>query len=64
MECLTAEVLGIPEFDGGVFKAQVAEIVAPADDQLVYKFHDGHTVTKTWIRPRKKQGKCRKGAEA
>lgn len=64
LERLTVEVLGIPGFDGGIFKAQVAEIVVPADDQLVYKFHDGHTVTKTWIRPRKRQGKCRKGAGA
>lgn len=61
LERLTAEALGIPEFDGGAFMAQVAEISVPAEDRLVYHFFDGHTVEKTWIRPRKRLRRYRKG---
>lgn len=61
LECLTAEVMGLPEFDGGLFREQVEGILVPADDRLVFRFRDGHTVEKIWVRP-----KCRhrKGAGA
>nr|WP_304956161.1 recombinase family protein [uncultured Acetatifactor sp.] len=62
LERLTAEAMGLPVFDGGLFQGQVAGISVPAEDQLVYHFYDGHTVTKTWARPRKRLRRFRKGA--
>lgn len=64
LERLTAEAMGVPEFDGALFKENVEGIFVPEDDKLVYQFYDGHTVTKTWIRPRKGPRKSRKGAGA
>lgn len=54
--------MGMPEFNDRLFKEQVAEISVPEEDTLVYHFVDGHMVTKTWIRPRKKIRKYRKEA--
>lgn len=62
LEHLTAEAMGMPEFNDRLFKEQVAEISVPEEDTLVYHFVDGHMVTKTWIRPRKKIRKYRKEA--
>lgn len=56
--------MGVPEFDGDLFKENVEGIFVPEDNKLVYQFYDGHTVTKTWIRPRKGPRKSRKGAGA
>ena len=53
LERLTAEAMDIAEFDGGLFREQVEEIFVPEDERLIYKFFDGRTVTKEWIRPRK-----------
>ena len=64
LERLTAEAMGMQVFDGGLFKEQVAEISVPAEDRLVYHFFDGHTATKTWVRPRKKLRRFRKGERA
>lgn len=60
LKSLSAEVMGISEFDGGLFREQVEEIFVPEDDKLIYRFFDGRTVTKTWIRPRKGPHRGRK----
>lgn len=61
LECLTAEAMGLPEFDGGLFREQVEGILVPADDRLVFRFRDGRIVEKVWERPKRNQ---RKGAGA
>ena len=61
---LKNNTMGLPVFDGGLFQGQVAGISVPAEDQLVYHFYDGHTVTKTWARPRKRLKRLRKGVGA
>lgn len=61
LERLTAEAMGLPEFDGGLFQEQVEEILVPADDRLVFCFRDGTTAEKVWVRPRRNH---RKGAGA
>lgn len=58
LEELTAEAMGLVEFDGALFREQVKAIVVPGDEMLEYHFSDGHTVTKTWVRAdsRKRRG--------
>jgi site-specific DNA recombinase len=52
---MTAEVLGISEFDKMVFKSQIKEMWVPGFNKMVYVFQDGHGVEKVWIdKPRKK----------
>ena len=53
LEKLTAEVMGLPEFDGTLFRAQVKEIMAVENDALEYRFFDGHRITKEWVRSSK-----------
>lgn len=48
---LTAEAMGLPEFDEAAFAAKVEEIQVPENGTLVFAFYDGHTVTKTWDNP-------------
>lgn len=56
MERLSAEAMGLVEFDGVLFREKVKEILVPGDETLEYHFFDGHTVIKTWERPRKRRG--------
>ena len=46
---LTAEAMGLPEFDEAAFAAKVEEIQVPENGTLVFVFYDGHTVTKLGI---------------
>lgn len=56
LERLSAEAMGLVEFDGVLFREQVKEILVTGDETLKYHFFDGHTVIKTWERPRKRRG--------
>jgi len=48
-----AEVLGIEEFDAQGFGKEIAEIVVPEPNKLIFVFRDGHTAEKAWqYRPR------------
>ena len=51
MKRVTAEAMGLPEFDEAAFEAKIEEIQVPENGTLVFVFHDGHTVTKTWENP-------------
>lgn len=45
---ITASVLGLPEFDADVFKAQIKEIQVPSFNHLIYVFKDGRVVEREW----------------
>ena len=45
---LTAEILGLTEFDEAVFAEKIDSMVIPAPNQVIYRFKDGHEVTGTW----------------
>ena len=49
LESVTAEVLGLAEFDAEVFKAKVKQIVVPKNKTLVYHLTNGKTVTREWF---------------
>jgi hypothetical protein len=57
---VTAEVLGLAEFDRDVFKEKTDRIIAAADRQLTFIFCDGSEVRTVW-RPRKKASRKSKG---
>ncbi|MDT3698855.1 MAG: recombinase family protein [Thermincola sp.] len=44
----SAEVLGIYEFDTGIFKEEITQILVPEFNRLVFVFSDGRTVEKVW----------------
>ena len=48
---VSAEAMGLPEFDEAAFAVKVEEIQVPENGVLVFVFYDGHTVTKTWDNP-------------
>ena len=45
---VTAEVLGLAEFDEVVFKQQIKEIRVPGPNILIFVFNNGNTVEKIW----------------
>jgi len=47
---VTAEVLGLDEYDGDVFGEKVERIIAHDDRMLTYLFKDGSKVDKAWQR--------------
>lgn len=44
----TASVLGLREFDAGIFKERVREIRVPSFNNLIYEFVDGMQVERVW----------------
>lgn len=48
---VSAEAMGLPEFDEAAFAAKVEEIQVPDNGTLVFAFYDGHTVKKKWDNP-------------
>ncbi len=48
LESVTAEVLGLTEFDVDIFKAKIKQIVVPSKSRLVYHFHSGKIITREW----------------
>ena len=48
LEEVTAQALGLTQFDAAVFESQIQEIRVPENGTLVFVFHDGREVTKTW----------------
>ena len=49
LKWITAEVLGIEEFDANCFREQIKEIRVSENRNLSFKFHDGRIVEKSWI---------------
>jgi site-specific DNA recombinase len=45
---LTAGVLGLIAFDKKIFSEQIDSMVIPAPNQVLYRFKDGHEITRTW----------------
>jgi hypothetical protein len=45
---VTAEVLGLAEFDEDVFKNRISEIRVPGDNRLAFFFSDGRIVNREW----------------
>ena len=45
---VTADFLGIPEFDADVFEKKINKITVPEANRLIYHFKDGHTVEMVW----------------
>ena len=48
LENVTAEVLGLTEFDAATFGVRVKQIVVPKNKTLEYHFTNGKTVTREW----------------
>lgn len=44
----SAEVLGLAEFDQGIFNERVQEIQVAGSNKLIFVFRDGHTTEKVW----------------
>lgn len=45
---LSAEVLGLPEFDAEVFEEKISKITVPGPNRVTFHFKDGYTVEKEW----------------
>lgn len=45
---LTANVLGLAQFDAEIFEQQVKRITVPEPNVVLYHFKDGHEITATW----------------
>ena len=45
---ISAEVLGLNEFDADSFEKELAEILATEFNKLIFVFQDGHTTEKVW----------------
>ncbi|MBQ7960173.1 MAG: recombinase family protein [Clostridia bacterium] len=45
---VSAEVLGIADFDADLFEEKIIKITVPEANHLIYHFKDGHTVETTW----------------
>ena len=48
LQNVTAEVMGLAEFDEATFAEQVKEIIMVSDDTLRFRFFDGREITTTW----------------
>lgn len=55
LQKISAEAIGLPEFDEAAFTAKVKEIQVPENGTLVFLFRDGHSVTKTWENPSRRE---------
>ena len=53
---VSAEVLGLDEIDAEKFTKEIAEILVPGSNKLIYVFRDGNTTEKVW------QHKSRRGS--
>ena len=45
---VTAEIMGLTDFDEAVFKNRISEIQAPGGNRLAFLFSDGSTVSREW----------------
>lgn len=48
LENISADVLGIPVFNGQVFGQKIAHITVPKRNELVFHLVDGKIVHRTW----------------
>ncbi|MFA5638417.1 MAG: recombinase family protein [Anaerovoracaceae bacterium] len=48
LQRVSAEVLGLEEFDEDVFLEQVERVVVNGKDELVFHFHDGRVIPQHW----------------
>lgn len=48
LEAITAEVIGLPEFDGDVFREKVKEIRVRDNRLLAFVFYDGQIIERPW----------------
>ena len=45
---LSCEILGIQEFDADILEQQIDQILVPKPNELIFLFHDGHTISAHW----------------
>lgn len=45
---VTANVLGLAQFDGAVFNEQIKRVIMCGPDKMLFVFQDGHQVEKAW----------------
>ena len=48
LEAVTAEVLGLAEFNADVFLAKIKQIIVPSKNILIFHFNNSKTVTREW----------------
>ena len=63
LETITAEVMGLPEFDGRAFRAEVKEIQVQDNNSLVFVFYDGRRAARTWANPDRRYGRRSKSCQ-
>lgn len=63
LEEITAEVMGLPEFDGRAFRAEVKEIQVQDNHSLVFVFYDGRRIARTWANPDRRYGRRSKSCQ-
>lgn len=50
---MTAEVLGLPEFDEGEFLERIDYIDVISATELIFHFKDGRQVSREWVKPKR-----------
>lgn len=53
LRSMTANVLGIAEFDENIFKEQIDHIDVLSASEIMFCFKDGKTVSRTWEKPKR-----------
>jgi len=48
LETVTAEVLGLAEFDANIFHEKTKQIVVPSKNTLIFHFNGGKTISREW----------------
>ena len=48
MIALSAEVMGLDTFNEDIFKKNINQIIIPQQGKLIFVFHDGREIEKSW----------------
>lgn len=63
LEAIAAEVMGLPEFDGDIFRERVKEIRVEDNRLLVFEFYDGHMIEQPWENKDRRYGRRSKSCQ-
>lgn len=63
LETISAEVMGLPEFDGDAFRETVKEIQVRENRILAFIFYDGHIIERPWENTDRRYGRRSKSCQ-
>lgn len=63
LETISAEVMGLPEFDGDAFRETVKEIQVRENRVLAFIFYDGHIIERPWENADRRYGRRSKSCQ-